>query len=86
LHPLVGPTLYAMVIVLPLLLVPSPRVRVFAFTLLLSFGLTEWANRQALTSLWCFASALLSAQILWIVAQDSAIDVGAAGTSIPERE
>jgi hypothetical protein len=86
LHPLVGPTLYAMVIVLPLLLVTSPRVRVFAFTLLVSFGLTEWANRQALTSLWCFASALLSAQILWIVAQDSAIEAGAAGSSRTERE
>jgi hypothetical protein len=71
LHPLVGPTLYATLIVLPLLLVPSPRVRVFALTLLVSFGLTEWTNRQALTSLWCFTSALLSAQILWIVAQPS---------------
>lgn len=70
-HPLVGPTLYATLIVLPLLLVPSPRVRVFAFTLLVSFALTEWTTRQTLTSLWCFTSALLSAQILWIVAQPS---------------
>jgi hypothetical protein len=68
LHPLVGPTLYAALIGLALLLVPSPQVRIFAVTLLLTFALTEWANRQALTSLWCYASALLSAQILWIVA------------------
>jgi hypothetical protein len=69
LAPLVGPALYASLIVLALLLVPSRRVRVFAFTLLLTFGLTEWSSRLALTSVWCFASALLSAQILWIIAE-----------------
>lgn len=67
LPPVVGPALYAALIVLPLLLVPSWRVRTFALTLLLAFGLTEWASRQALTSLWCYASALLSGQILWIL-------------------
>lgn len=64
---MVGPVLYAALIVVPLLRVPNGRVRVFALTLLLSFALTEWASRQALTSLWCYASALLSAQILWIL-------------------
>ncbi|MFN6337452.1 MAG: hypothetical protein ACK41W_01805 [Cyanobacteriota bacterium] len=64
---LVGPVLYAALIVVPLLRVPSGRVRAFALTLLLAFTLTEWASRQALTSLWCYASALLSAQILWIL-------------------
>ncbi|MEB3334764.1 MAG: hypothetical protein VKP70_07240 [Cyanobacteriota bacterium] len=65
--PLVGPVLYAALIVVPLLLVPSLRVRAFALTLLLSFALSAWANRQALTSLWCYACALLSAQVLWIL-------------------
>jgi hypothetical protein len=51
--------------------VPSWRVRVFALTLLLAFGLTEWAHRQALTSLWCYASALLSGQILWILRESA---------------
>jgi hypothetical protein len=64
---LVGPVLYASLIVVPLLLIPSGRVRTFALTLLLAFAIIEWANRQALTSLWCYASALLSAQILWIL-------------------
>ncbi|MFN9628929.1 MAG: hypothetical protein ACK59A_01680 [Cyanobacteriota bacterium] len=67
LPPLVGPVLYAALIVVPLLLVPSVRVRAFALTLLLSFALGAWANRQALTSLWCYASALLSAQVLWML-------------------
>jgi hypothetical protein len=53
--------------VVPLLLVPSLRVRVFALTLLLAFGVTTWTNHHALTSVWCFLSALLSAQILWIL-------------------
>lgn len=64
---LVGPTLYAAWLVIFLLLVPSWRVRVFALSLLLAFGFTEWATSQALTSVWCYASALLSMQILWIL-------------------
>jgi hypothetical protein len=67
LPPLVGPALYALWMVVPLLLVPSLRVRVFALTLLLAFGVTTWTNHHALTSVWCFLSALLSAQILWIL-------------------
>lgn len=63
----VGPMAYAAWIVLPLFLVPSVRVRTFALTLLLAFGLTQWASSQALASVWCFASALLSLQILWIL-------------------
>jgi hypothetical protein len=69
LPPWVGPALYAAWIVLPLALVPSWRVRVFALTLLLAFALTEWTVRQALTSVWCYASALLAGQILWILRQ-----------------
>jgi hypothetical protein len=63
----VGHLVYAAWIVLPLLLVPSVRMRSFALSLLLAFGLTQWARSQALASVWCFASALLSLQILWIL-------------------
>ena len=72
LPPWIGPMLYAAWIAGPLVLVPSWRVRTFALTLLLAFGLTEWAHREALTSLWCYASALLSGQILWILREESA--------------
>jgi hypothetical protein len=67
LPPLVGPMLYAAWMVLPLLLVRSVRVRTFALSLLLAFCLTKWASSQALASVWCFASALLAVQILWIL-------------------
>jgi hypothetical protein len=43
------------------------RVRTFALSLLLAFGITQWARSQALTSVWCFACALLSMEILWIL-------------------
>lgn len=73
LPPFTGPGLYAAWIVLPLCCVPSGRVRLFALTLLLAFALSAWTNRQALTSIWCFASALLSAQILWIVREETGV-------------
>lgn len=67
LPPFLGPGLYSALIVIPLLLVPSARVRSFGLTLLAAFALTEWATSHALTSVWCYVSALLSAQILWIL-------------------
>lgn len=67
LPPHVGPLLYASLIVLPFLLVPSRRVLIFALSLLLTFGLAEWSKSEALTSVWCYASALLSMQILWVL-------------------
>jgi hypothetical protein len=73
LPPFIGPGLYAAWIVLPLCCVPSGRVRLFALTLLLAFALSAWTNSQALTSIWCFASALLSAQILWIVREETGV-------------
>lgn len=73
LPPLLGPGLYAAWIVLPLLCVPSGRVRLFALTLALAFALSLWANSQSLTSIWCFASAVLSAQILWILREENAL-------------
>lgn len=71
LPPFLGPALYAALIVIPLLLVPSARVRGFALTLLGAFALTEWSSSEALTSVWCYASALLSAQILWILQSEN---------------
>lgn len=70
----VGPALYAAWIAGPLLLVPSRRVRAFALTLLLAFALTEWTHHQALTSVWCYASAILSSQILWILRESAPPD------------
>ncbi|MFY7695528.1 MAG: DUF6629 family protein [Cyanobium sp.] len=63
----VGHVVYAAWIVLPLLLVPSVRVRTFALSLIVAFGVTQWASSQAFASVWCFASAVLSLQILWIL-------------------
>lgn len=71
LPPVIGPALYAALIALPLLAVPSKRVRAFAISLLVAFGLSEWLTHQALTSVWCYASALLSAQILWILGESN---------------
>ncbi|MEB3333187.1 MAG: hypothetical protein VKI83_11930 [Synechococcaceae cyanobacterium] len=64
LPPGVGPLLYAALIVLPLALVPSLRLRVFALSLLVSYLLSSWMYSHALSSIWCFASAVLSVQIL----------------------
>jgi hypothetical protein len=85
LPPWIGPMLYAAWIAGPLLLVPSWRVRIFALTLLLAFGLTEWAHRQALTSVWCYASALLSGQILWILQETTPADQSQPAFSRPPR-
>lgn len=63
----IGQVLYATWIVIPLVLVPSARVRIFGISLLLAFATTQWASGHALTSIWCYASALLSVQILWIL-------------------
>ncbi|MEB3318799.1 MAG: DUF6629 family protein [Cyanobacteriota bacterium] len=83
LPPWVGPALYAAWIVGPLLLVPSGRVRAFALTLLLAFALTEWAHHLALTSVWCYASALLSGQILWILRETAPAEPSPAPTLAP---
>lgn len=85
LPPWIGPLLYVAWIVGPLVLVPAWRVRVFAFTLLVAFVLTEWAHRQALTSVWCYASALLSGQILWILQETTPADQSQPALSNPPR-
>jgi hypothetical protein len=86
LPPLLGPMLYAAWIVLPLLAVPSWRVRTFALTLLLAFALTEWTSRHALTSVWCFASALLSLQLVWILLAPSPRRSPPPGSPLPQPQ
>lgn len=81
LPPHLGPALYAAWIVLPLLAVPSRRVRVFSLTLLVAFALTQWSARQSLTSVWCYASALLSAQIVWILREPTPLGPPLPATS-----
>ena len=64
----VGPLLYVALIVVPLALVPALRPRLFALTLLVSFLLSRWMYSHALSSVWCYASAVLSIQILGMAA------------------
>jgi hypothetical protein len=62
-----GPLLYLLLIALPLLLVPSKGIRLFGASLALSSLLAYGWWQQAFSSVWCFFSALLSLQILWIL-------------------
>lgn len=64
-----GTSLYAVPVGLPLLLGPSARLRVCGVLLLLSFALAQLAYRYAFTSVWCYFAALLSALVLWVVAE-----------------
>ena len=82
LPPVIGPVLYAALIVLPFLRVPSRRVLIFALTLLVAFGLTAWATSEALTSVWCYASALLSVQILWILQESELVPASSSEASL----
>ncbi len=66
--------LYLLVIVLPFLLLPSPRLRLFALALLSTGILADWYAHHAFTSVWCFLSALLSGWILWLVRSEPAIE------------
>ncbi len=70
---IIARVLYLLVIVLPLLLLPSPRLRVFALALLSAGLLADWYAHQAFTSVWCYLSALLSGWILWLVWSEPAI-------------
>ncbi len=86
LPPHLGPALYAAWIVLPLLAVPSWRVRTFSLTVLLAFAFTQWTTSHALTSVWCYASALLSAQILWILWEPSPLEPPLPTTPLPQPQ
>ena len=62
-----GPLLYLLLIAVPPLLVPSRGVQLFGASLALSSLLAYGWWQQAFSSVWCFFSALLSLQILWIL-------------------
>lgn len=63
-----GPAIYLMFIALPLLLVPRGSVRLFALSLTLAALVAQLWWQYAYTSVWCFFSALLSLQLLTVVA------------------
>ena len=64
-----GSSVYALLVGLPLLLVPSDRLRLFGLLVLLAFALAQLAYLYAFTSVWCYFAALLSALMLWVVAE-----------------
>lgn len=66
---LLGQALYVVLIVGPLLLPPG-ELRIFGIAVLVAFASTQLAFTFALTSVWCYFSALLSLLILWIVVRD----------------
>ncbi len=65
-----GRALYLLLILLPLLLLPSPRLWLFAFGLLAAGLLADGVAHHAFTSVWCYFSALLSGWILWLVSSE----------------
>ncbi|MCP9815615.1 hypothetical protein KBY76_02910 [Synechococcus sp. GreenBA-s] len=64
-----GSGLFALLVALPPLLVPSGRLRLFGLLMLLAFALAQLAYLHAFTSVWCFFAALLSALAVWVVAE-----------------
>lgn len=62
-----GSTFYGMVIIAPLLLSRSGRLRGFAGSLLVLFLLSHLSFSYAFTSVWCLFSALLSGSLYWIL-------------------
>jgi hypothetical protein len=67
-----GRYLYAAVIAVPLLLLPSARLRGFGIALVASGLAADWMYRQTFASVWCYFSAVLSALSVWIVWAESA--------------
>jgi len=64
-----GSGLYALLVGLPLLLVPSGRLRLFGLLVLLAFALAQLAYLHAFTSVWCYFAAVLSALAVWVVSE-----------------
>jgi hypothetical protein len=63
----IGPFLYLLLMALPLLLVPAKGLRWFGASLAVSGVLAYGWWQQTFSSVWCFFSALLVLQILWIL-------------------
>ncbi len=59
--------LYAALISVPLLLLPSGRLRGFGLALLASGLIADWVYRQVFLSVWCYFSALLSLLVVGLV-------------------
>jgi hypothetical protein len=66
----IGRPVYMLVIVLPLLLIPLSRLRLFGLALLAAGVLADWIAHHAFTSVWCFFSAMLSLWIIWLVRRE----------------
>lgn len=62
-----GSTIYGVVIMVPLLLSSSRRLRGFAASVLAAFLMSHLLYAYAFTSVWCFFSALLSGSLYWIL-------------------
>ncbi len=62
-----GSTIYAVIILGPLMLSASGRLRWFGGGILAAFLIAHLAYGYAFASVWCFFSALLSASLYWIL-------------------
>jgi hypothetical protein len=62
-----GSTIYALIILGPLMLSASGRLRWFGAGILAAFLISHLAYGHAFASVWCFFSALLSASLYWIL-------------------
>ncbi len=63
----VGSTVYGAIIIAPLMISASGRLRWFGGSLLVAFLISHLAYGYAFTSVWCLFSALLSASLFWIL-------------------
>jgi hypothetical protein len=63
----VGSTAYGVIVVGPLLLSASGRLRVFGAGILGAFLVSHLSYSYAFASVWCFFSALLSVSLYWIL-------------------
>ncbi|MFM7314903.1 MAG: DUF6629 family protein [Cyanobium sp.] len=67
--PLPATVLYATVVCLPLLIHPRRRLQWLGVSLVLAFAVAQLAFQHAFSSVWCYLSAVLSLQVLWVVAE-----------------
>lgn len=72
-----GTLIYGLIVTIPLLLTPLRRLRWFAGGLVAAFVYSQVAYTHAFTSVWCYAAALLSVLLIWVV--DEQVEPGLAG-------
>jgi hypothetical protein len=63
----IGSTAYGVVVIGPLMLSASGRLRAFGAAILAAFLVSHLFYGHAFASVWCFFSALLSASLYWIL-------------------